>query len=280
MADIYWGIALISALSLVAFAGAFRLARVLPARGCELVAALMLAVMILYVRHLWDDVLLARLLPFSNLIVVGNWFPVALAFLAGLAWHRVAPHPWRRAASVMLLVTVASLSIWMPLHGSPPECDDLWDNGVCLQTADATCSAACAATILRDRGINASEGEMAELCLTRNGTTWQGLYRGLVRKTEGTPWKVDVFRCDVDTLRSMPEDPRILVVELEDERGVDPRYARQWGWIPGQSHAVVLFRFLPDGNVDVGDPSVGREEWSALDMRVLWHGVGLRLVPR
>ena len=35
-----------------------------------------------------------------------------------------------------------------------------------------------------------TEQEMAELCLTRHGTSWQGLYRGLKLKTAGTGWDV------------------------------------------------------------------------------------------
>jgi hypothetical protein len=30
----------------------------------------------------------------------------------------------------------------------------------------------------------------------------------------------------------------------------------------------------------LGDPSVGREQWSLRDLEVLWHGTGLRLVRR
>lgn len=71
-----------------------------------------------------------------------------------------------------------------------------------------------------------------------------------------------------------------LASKSSDATNVDPRYAQEWGWIPGLRHAVVLFGKKADGNLDIGDPSVGREAWTVDDLRVLWHGQGLRLVPR
>ena len=47
------------------------------------------------------------------------------------------------------------------------------------------------------------------------------------------------------------------------------------------SHTVVFFGFAEDGQkIEIGDPAVGREHWSARDLHVLWHGEGLRLVKR
>src|SRR5260221_7046371 len=44
-------------------------------------------------------------------------------------------------------------------------------------------------TTLFRSGISATEQEMADLCITRRGTYWQGLYRGLKLKTAGTLWE-------------------------------------------------------------------------------------------
>ena len=60
----------------------------------------------------------------------------------------------------------------------------------------------------------------------------------------------------------------------------DPRYVRDWGWEVGRPHAVILFRFLPDDLVEMGDPSIGREKWHVKSLRVLWRGDGMRLVRR
>ena len=74
--------------------------------------------------------------------------------------------------------------------------------------------------------------------------------------------------------------PTLLNVRLDPGPKVDPKYQELWGWKPGVPHTVVLFRRLPDGRFVVGDPATGRELWSLEAMQTLWHGEGLRLVPR
>jgi hypothetical protein len=122
---------------------------------------------------------------------------------------------------------------------------------------------------------------MARLCLTTDrGTPDLGVYRGLKLKTAGTSWDVAYFRGDVRTLRGST-GAALLTVRLDPGPGVDPRYEQLWGWTPGVSHTVVFFGFTPDGDkVEMGDPGVGREHWSAKDLHVLWRGEGLRLVKR
>ena len=122
---------------------------------------------------------------------------------------------------------------------------------------------------------------MARLCLTTDrGTTNHGLYRGLRLKTAGTPWNVESFRTDSAGLRGF-SGPALLVVRLDTGSAVDPRYEKLWGWTPGVSHTVVFFGFSDGGTkTEMGDPGVGREQWSARDLHVLWHGEGLRLVRR
>src|SRR5262249_9190240 len=144
---------------------------------------------------------------------------------------------------------------------------------------------ASAATLLHWYQIAATEQEMAELCLTRqDGTYWQGLYRGLKLKTRGTDWDVEVFSGkDLLDLQKMTLDgPGILTVGLPDDAPAYRIYQYDWGWVPGVSHSVVLFRFLPRQQVRVGDPSLdeGQENWSRNDLQVLWRGRGIRLVPR
>ena len=55
----------------------------------------------------------------------------------------------------------------------------------------------------------------------------------------------------------------------------DPRYADEWGWIPGTGHSVVALAANGDG-VIVGDPAVGREYWKREDLEVLWRGEMIR----
>jgi hypothetical protein len=122
---------------------------------------------------------------------------------------------------------------------------------------------------------------MAGLCLTRQGTTWQGLYRGLKLKTRGTAWDVAVDRCEADELRRLCGSPVLLSVGLDRSSMRDTDYERELGWIPGVSHSVVLERFS-HGAAVIADPSqeMTREHWDAETLRTLWRGYAFRLVPR
>lgn len=281
MSDLIAGLVIIAALS----AGLFWLGQRLASRwsrGADLLALLTIALMVVYTRFLWDSILLARLLPFSNLVVLANWFPLAAGFLAGIAWRRIPGGRLRKGLPVAGLLCVGAYAAVQPIVGAPPECSSSWNNGVCLQTTSETCSPACAATLLAAAGIRTTEEEMARLCLTRKGTTWQGLYRGLKLKTAGTGWDVQVFADDLDGLRRRAPGPIILAVGIDEAADVDPIYTGQYGWTPGEWHSVVLFDFLHNERVAMGDPGIGegREEWSLDDLRVLWRGRGMRLVPR
>ncbi len=280
MSDIYVGILIMAAFAAVVFFAALRLTRSAPRSLCDLLALATVLCIVLYIRDLWDNMLLAKLLPYSNLIVVGNWFPLAVGFLAGLVFRRLPGRIWRKSLSMVSLFAIGVYSIARPLMGAPPRCGDRWQDQVSLQTTNATCSAACAATLLRAHGISANEREMAELCLTRKGTYWQGLYRGLKLKTAQTPWAVEVFAGSVEELDEMLGSPAILIVRLDADASVSQHYIEEWGWIPGVSHSTVFFGFLGDNMVRMGDPAFGREEWTRHDLQLLWQGQGLRLVRR
>jgi hypothetical protein len=235
----------------------------------------------LYAIFLRDSVFLAWCLPYSNLIVVGNWFPIGMAVLAGLAWRHSSGPRWRRAWPVAGLALAGLFAAVQPLLGKPPECVEHWDDdGICRQTTSATCTAACAATVLASHGIPATEQEMAELCLTRRGTTWQGLYRGLKLKTARTPFDVEVFSCSADQLRQLARGWKILTVGIPRGADVNPIYERQYSWTPGTMHTVLLYDFASTDRVNMADPDVGREQWTTEDLRVLFRGQGMRLVRR
>jgi hypothetical protein len=282
MGDLYFGFAIVAILAIAVFVLGRRLAMVTPRRTCDLLALATFLALFGYIVLVWDQVILSRLLPFSNLIVLGNWFPVIAAFMAGLVWERIPGRIVRKTLFAGSLLCVGFYTAVHPLRGDVPMCGEKWRRGICLQTSDFTCSPASAVSVLRAYGIEATEQELAELCLTRRGTTWTGLYRGLKKKTAGTEWDVEVFECDLRDLDSKVNGPVILSVELKDDRGANAVYVRECGWIPGQPHSVVLMGFLEsDRNVVViGDPATGREIWTRKDLSVLWHGQGIRLVPR
>ena len=281
MADLCVGIAVVACTSAALFATGLACGTKLKPRTSGLLSLATCAFIVAFTFLLADHLLLAKVLPFSNLIVLGDWLPPAVALLAGLAWRRLPGRAWRKAVLVVPLVALCGLRSYGRVFGDVPALGpDRWKDGVCRQTSQASCSAAAAATLLRAHGIDATESEMARLCLTRPaGTTMHGLYRGLKLKTRGTAWAVEVFRGDVESLRREAR-PVVLSVRLDPGPGVDPRYERLWGWAPGVKHTVVFFGFRADGKTDVGDPAVGREHWRLEDLRVLWHGDGIRLVPR
>ena len=88
MADLYVGLVVLGGLSIALFAGSlwcsYRISQLLS----DLLAMLVVALMFFYIRHLWYDVRLTRILPFSNLVVIGNWLPPLAGLLAGFAWRR------------------------------------------------------------------------------------------------------------------------------------------------------------------------------------------------
>jgi hypothetical protein len=307
MNDLILGLAILALLSAMLFLAGRHLGRRLPVRQAQGVGVAALAALAAYHRLLSDHTLLVRLLPVSNLIIVGNWTPLPLGLLAGLAWSliprlavgadsarhvdhsgrtalRDAPRiiRLRRIVVVLLLGLVGSYAVARPLWGQAPTCGDRWDGDFCVQTTDSTCTAACAATLLRAHGIAATEGEMAALCLTRRGTVWQGLFRGLTLKTAGTPWRVEIVRGPFEGLRSLGRGPAILEAGLPRDAAVARVYTERYGWSRGEWHSVLLFGFRGDGRVAMGDPTpgIGREDWTEEDLRVLWGGRGMRLVPR
>src|SRR5688572_5163918 len=112
-----------------------RLTRSLSPRDCNLGAVIVVGLLLAYIRTLWYDVRIAELLPFSNLIVLGNWLPLFAAVLAGFVWRQTRRAVVRRTYTTGLLATAGSLAALFPLLGSAPECGQQWDKlGTCLQT--------------------------------------------------------------------------------------------------------------------------------------------------
>jgi hypothetical protein len=276
MGDIWAGLAIMGLLdvALATLALKLRVGR----RALLALAAGTVAAIGLFVIFLLDDLRMAWLLPFSNLVVVGNWLPPLACFLAGLAW-RLTPRPtWRRCLTVAPLVAICLWKSYGWFLQPLPQTEDNWQDGVCLQTTQSTCSAASAATILTHCGVQTSESEMALLCMTRRwGTSTWGVYRGLKLKACGTRCRVRVFSGSPDDLLRRNQ-PALLIVGIRRGRvPEDPRYTHEWGWMPGVFHAVCFLQSKPDGTVLMADPAVGLDYWSREDLEVLWINVGLRM---
>jgi hypothetical protein len=283
MSDLAIGYVIIAALAAGLFFFTCWATRSWSSRSCNLAAIAVVALLLAYIRTLWYDIRLAELLPYSNLIVVGNWLPLFAAVLGGLVWRQTTGAIVRRSYTTAQLAIAGTLAAVFPLLGVLPKCGDHWDKlGTCLQTTNYTCSPAAAATLLHKHGIPASEQEMAALCLTRHGTSWQGLYRGLKLKTAGTQWDVQVCRCSVGDLDRLASSPMILSVGLEGDAPADTEFSREFGWVPGVSHSVVLEGFSSNRCANIADPAqeMSREQWDAETLRTLWRGYAFRLVRR
>ncbi len=241
------------------------------------IVALVLAFAIKVQGHL----VLAQWLPFSNVIVVGNLTAVGTACLAGILLGWKSLPVWRRLLFAGGIGVVGMVALLHQMPRDPPAPGDEWIDEVCMQSNKASCSACAAATLLMYHDIPADEAEMMDLCLTgATGTPSLGLYRGLKLKTAGTPYEVEAFHSDIESLLDSKELPAILLVMLQLGADVDPRYENEWGWTPGLGHAVVCYGRAGPDRVRIGDPSVGREKWTMDDLRVLWQGEGVRLRKR
>jgi len=321
MSDLVVGACCLALSSAILFVVGRHWGQSLPKAKATALGMAVVGALLSYVLLLSDSLLLVAFFPFSNLIILDNGIPCFTSLVAGIAWslipRQAATKPaaltesqlstpvatpplaavevgersspmtpglrLRRLTIVVILQVMGAIAVVRPLWGQPPHCQNRWEGGLCIQTTDSTCTAACAASLLRAYGIESSEQEMADLCLTRGrGTLWQGLYRGLKLKTAGTPWDVAIVQGPFDNLRSLEDRPAILAAGVPRNATLAPIYTERYGWAPGEWHSVLFYKFRGNGLVAMGDPTpgIGLENWTEDDLRLLWFGRGMRLVPR
>lgn len=287
MSDLITAVIIVVALSLCILLGTVRLTRPLAKGTTTLIGMVAGVLLLFYLTCLWGQPRLAKLLPYPSLVVLGNWFPFAAAFLAGITWTHGYGSNRRRVLFGTACFGVALYSTIEPLLGSPPHCIDHWsDDGFCQQTTLQTCSAAAAATLLRKYDIDATEAEMTRLCLTRGfngvmqeGTNWLGLYRGLKLKTAGHRLNVEVFDESFDDFVRNFSAPTIAFVGIPKDGRIPASFTEESGWMPGVRHSVVLLTKLPSEIFVVADPAATKFEfWTIDDLRYLWLGRGVRLM--
>ena len=148
-----------------------------------------------------------------------------------------------------------------------------------FQTTDRTCSAACAAGLLRLHGIAATEDELAQLCLTRRGTHWLGVFRGLKIKTAGTEWDVVVEDVTPEQLTRGTNSVGVLALTFSADAAAQ---TLETGFGAEVGHTVVSLGTSPWGTLEVFDPSpdYGFESWNARVLADIKKGILLRLVSR
>jgi hypothetical protein len=280
MADLYVGMAILALISLFVLIATVGLTRDITKREATAVGVVVALLLICYLRFIWKSSMLAEYLPYSSIVVLSNWFPPAAAFMAGITWTHGYGSKLRRVLFGGILFGTSCWSVASPIVGEPPVCENIWDkHSVCRQTSRYTCTPAAAAMLLTWHGIPAEESEMAELCLTRKGTTWQGLFRGLTIKTRDQPFRVRVVECDWDELPEKLTGPSILSVGIDPSKPYPEIYTKHWGWIPGVRHSVMLRDVSNNGRFSIADPAVGAEFWRKEDVQTLFRGRFLTLEP-
>ncbi|MCC2670900.1 MAG: hypothetical protein K0Q72_3371 [Armatimonadetes bacterium] len=229
----------------------------------------------------------AMQLGWPDLVFFTNFTLPGVAALMEVIWSRAAD-PGARRRAVILSPLALGAAVWSYAWCFAPVPAGLTGqadpSGYCAQSSSDSCSAAAAVMLLHTRGVRATEAEMAELCLTRegHGTTPLGLFRGLALKARQHRLQAALVRARAPSGRPSLPGPGIVSVGLS--RFVPREVAErldQFGWQPGLRHAV-LFREIDAAGkwISVYDPSFGRERWrNGADLEWLWDGLALTIQP-
>ncbi|MFW6161911.1 MAG: hypothetical protein ACODAJ_04030 [Planctomycetota bacterium] len=280
MTDVYVGLGVMAVLAAGLFVLGQWLGKKLSRRWAVVVGLVPAAAIAAHLVVLLDNPRWAWVLPVPNLVVVGDISPLAVAFLAGLAWRHIPPPVVRKLTYIVPLCVISILVSYWRLLGQPPTCQNAVVEGATLQSSPATAAPAAAASFLSLNGIETTEGEMARRCLTRSwGTTRLGLWRGLKLRTADAPQDVQLVSWTLDELRQKPSGPVLLLLDKELDQTGDPRGWSRWGLARTLPAVGVFLGFETDEVVDVVDPNAGREQWNIRHLRLAWQGLAYRLVP-
>lgn len=281
MNDLTTGIIILAAACMVSLIAGFQTGGLRRRKTFQRVQAAVVAMMAAYMTFLWNRPVLASLLPTSNVIILANWLPIWGCFFVGCYVRSPRIAIYRRVFIAAVSLCICGYSAVAPVLGTSPECSSVGYRGHELQyqSTPYTCSAACAVSLLQMHGIEATEDELAELCLTRKGTHWMGLFRGLKLKTKGTAWDVVAEPLDLTGLSHHRLSPCVLSVRVNVNAfpaGVDHGFRDDVG------HSVVFLGSSSQGQITVFDPSpdFGIEQWDHGMLRCIDGGVCVRLVPR
>ncbi len=241
-----------------------------------------------------EGVAALALLGTAGTVLLVNWFPLAVpvwvwtgpacyleqaayalpaTLFFGLAGARL-PEP-RQARSVGTLAGVVAivagahlfLAVLAREHTGLP--DRPFDGPVCRQSTGWSCGPAACATMLKARGIPATEREMAELSLTYvgRGTTLPRFVRGLALKARKEGLDGDLVVRDHLTAEDLEAFPVPCVVALRWSLLVD--------------HAVCLFGRDERGRYLVGEVTAGvTQPWNPEEFHARFLGTAITFVPR
>lgn len=278
--DLFLAAILIALMSLWAMIVGFRQGQRASVGSQLMVQGLAVLVSTTYFFFVWEQPRLVSYLPHTAIIVLANWHPLIGSFFAGMYLSSRKVGRVRRFTVGPMTLLLAGYAIIAPLLGSAPACKPSDPgNPLVSQTTPYTCSPAAAASLLRLHGIAATESQMAELCLTRRGTHWMGVYRGLKLMTEKTPWDVVARPFSRSAVMSLNESPALLSVNVDTD-SIAP--SEDHGFRGHSGHSVLALGSRDNTKVMVFDPSpaYGIECWDDELLSWVSNGVILQLVPR
>ena len=210
---------------------------------------------------LWP-ILPIQFMPISIWAAIGRefWLPFTVLFFACAS--QLVPIRSRRALVLLVCCLVVFVGVFTSWRLHRPKAYDYRRNmldGVCLQTSDYTCGAAALVTLLDRIGIEATEGEMAELSGTipgRGVSDFQAA-AGLREKLRmlNRSERVAIESCKAADLPSLPT-PFLAGVKYSF-------------WF---DHMICVLEVTED-QVVVGDPLEGRVVWSRRQFESEWRGV-------
>jgi len=207
----------------------------------------------------------ARLIAWNGYAFIEHWwvlYPSMLVLTIAIAMFRRSI--WRRdgllvvAGYLVLHFGVIAILMARPHEGLTGKMDE---KGICHQTSGYSCSAASAVMLLHEAGIESTEREMAELCVTRAGnsrvagTSDVGAMRGLRVKMAGLGRPV-ISTPTYAELRA----PAMVAIKIHDQL----------------SHSVVVVAVEPD-QVKVIDPLYGRGTILRGQFERDWKGIAIHL---
>ncbi|CAN5855156.1 hypothetical protein BH11PLA1_BH11PLA1_12700 [soil metagenome] len=183
---------------------------------------------------------------------------IPACLMLGIAARALPRRGDRRAlAALAVLAGIYFLSAgrWM-LTTAPVSPVARWQGGVCIQTTDATCTAAAAATALTTLGILTSEADMARLNRVDSltGASDARVLWGIQQRLEaaGSPVRAEYRRFDYLQLVSAPK-PCLTPID--------------WSFMV--SHMVAVLDADAEG-VTLGDPSGGLRRVPRAEFEAIW----------
>lgn len=240
----------------------------------------------------------AEILPHGSALFLSNASLLLVVVAAGLIYGDPRITNSRKKAVTAVFTLTAFIGIGSVLFRPLVQPLQLaaegdWRENVCLQTHEASCVPAAAATLLGEYGIDTTEKEMAIHCLTSgNGTLSLAAFRGIHVGARGTGLGTRAFVREPSTKSIDEHLPLFALVDYESQLSasrVPPPGAASYS---GKSkntalrssqdgrHAVVLLERLEDGQYLVADPAVGKVRWTEEYFRHIWVGEAIYLVSK